>query len=129
MKLTKYGHACVFIENDEVNKVVIDSGEWTELPEDLSNIVAVVCTHVHGDHTSAENVQKIVDANPEVVVYANSESMTVLESVNCKKIVVDSDKLENVGDFELSLYVLDHAAIWKNSPCKNLAVKVNDFYY
>ncbi len=129
MKLTKYGHACAIIENDEGNKVVIDAGEWTELPEDLNNIEAVVCTHVHGDHTSAENVQKILNANPNVVVYANSESMEVLADVACKKVVVDSDKVEQVSGYELSLYFLDHAIIWQNSPCRNLAVKVNDFYY
>ncbi len=129
MKLTKYGHACVFIENDEGSKVVIDAGEWTELPDDLSNIVAVVCTHVHGDHTSASNVQKIVDVNPAVVVYANSESVAILTEVTCKKVVVDSDSLERIVGFELSFYALNHAVIWQNSPCKNLAVRVNDFYY
>ena len=129
MKLTKYGHACVIIENDEGSKVVIDAGEWTELPEDLSNIIAVVCTHVHGDHTSAENVQKIIDANPDVVVYANSESMAVLEKVQCRKVVVDNDEQTQIAGFNLSFYALDHAVIWQNSPCRNLAVKVNDFYY
>lgn len=129
MKLTKYGHACVFVENDEGNKVVIDAGEWTELPTDLGNIVAVVCTHVHGDHTSAQNVQKIIDANHDTIVYANSESMQALENVSCKKVIVDNDVIEQVGDFKISLYALDHAVIWQNSPCKNLAVKVNDYYY
>jgi L-ascorbate metabolism protein UlaG (beta-lactamase superfamily) len=129
MKLTKYGHACVLIENDEGKKVVIDAGEWTELPEDLNNILVVVCTHVHGDHTDARNVLKIVDANPGVVVYANSESMEVLADVECKKVVVDSNALEQIAGFELSFYALDHAVIWQNSPCRNLAMKVNDFYY
>lgn len=129
MKLTKYGHACVVIENDEGNKLVIDAGEWTELPADLSGIVAVVCTHVHGDHTSAANVQKIVDTNPEVVLYANSESMEVLADVDCKKVVVESNVVEQVSSFELSFYIKEHAIIWQKSPCGNFAVKVNDFFY
>lgn len=129
MKLTKYGHACVFIENEAKEILVIDPGEWTEMPEDLGGIVAVVCTHVHGDHTDATNIQKIVTANPNVTIYANAESMATLSDVGCRKIEVDSDTDVNVSNYHIKMYALEHAAIWKTSPCKNLAVKVNDFYY
>ncbi len=50
MKLTKYEHACVFLENDDGDKVVIDPGIFTNLPGDLSRIVAIVITHEHPDH-------------------------------------------------------------------------------
>jgi L-ascorbate metabolism protein UlaG (beta-lactamase superfamily) len=129
MKLTKYGHACVFIESGDGKRLIIDPGEFTELPDGLGGVIAVVCTHVHGDHTDARNIQKIVDANPDVVVIANDESMKVLDAVSCKKEIITSQRTKEIAGFTLAFYPLDHAVIWQGSPCKNLAVKVNDFYY
>jgi L-ascorbate metabolism protein UlaG (beta-lactamase superfamily) len=129
MKLTKYGHACVFIENDSGQKIVIDAGEFTELPENLDNIVAVVCTHVHGDHTHAPNIQKIIDVNPQATVFATPESMEALTAVECVKTIIDQNFEKEIADFQLSFYFMDHAVIWQTPPCKNIAVKVDDFYY
>jgi L-ascorbate metabolism protein UlaG (beta-lactamase superfamily) len=127
-KLTKYGHACVVIEKDGV-KIVIDPGDFTELPDDLSNLDAVFYTHVHPDHTSAAQLAKIVSASSEVMVYGHGESIAELASVECPKHVIESDRVLTVGDVSVSLYVLDHAIIWQSSPCKNIAINVGDFYY
>jgi len=128
MKLTKYGHACVFIEKDGKN-LVIDPGAFTDLPKYLSNVVAVVYTHSHGDHVDSGNLDLLVKANKDITVYAESETMAELAGIDCNKVIVDESITVEVGGFELSLYYIDHAIIWKNSPCKNLAVLVDDFYY
>lgn len=128
MKLTKYGHACVFIEK-EGSKLVIDPGAFTELPTDISGVVAVVYTHMHGDHVDSGNLDLLVKANKDVMVYAEAETMAELAGINCNKVVIDKTQTIQVGSFELSLYYIDHAVIWKNSPCKNLAILVDDFYY
>jgi L-ascorbate metabolism protein UlaG (beta-lactamase superfamily) len=128
MKLTKYGHACVEIEK-EGNKLFIDPGAFTELPEDISGVVAVVYTHMHGDHVDSGNLDLLVQQNKELTVYAEAETMAELAGITCNKVVIDTSQTIQVGGFELSLYYVDHAVIWKNSPCKNLAVLVDDFYY
>jgi L-ascorbate metabolism protein UlaG (beta-lactamase superfamily) len=48
MKITKYTHACVRLE-DAGRVLVIDPGEWTE-PEALAGADAVLVTHEHADH-------------------------------------------------------------------------------
>ncbi len=128
MKLTKYGHACVFVDNYS-SKLIIDPGEFTELPSELNNVTAVICTHMHADHTYAPNLRKIVSANPDVRIYASSESLELLHDVGGQKIPVDTSKEVVVGEFTLSFYVNDHAVIWNTIPCENIAVKVDSFYY
>ena len=128
MKLTKYGHACVFIEKDG-KKLVIDPGAFTLLPQDISNVVAVVYTHSHGDHVDSGNLDVLVKSNMGITVYAEAETMGELAGVDCKKITIDKTQTINESGFELSLYYIDHAVIWKTSPCKNVAVLVDDFYY
>ncbi len=48
MRITKFGHACVRIE-DSGRAVVIDPGMWTEL-EALDGVAGVLVTHEHPDH-------------------------------------------------------------------------------
>jgi L-ascorbate metabolism protein UlaG (beta-lactamase superfamily) len=128
MKLTKFGHACVFIEKDG-KKLVIDPGAFTELPQDLSNVVAVVYTHSHGDHVDSGNLDLLVKANKDLTVYAEDETMGELVGIDCNKVVIDKTQTVSIGGYSVEVYFIDHAVIWKNSPCKNLAVLVDDFYY
>ena len=48
MRITKFGHACVRIEQDGV-ALVVDPGMFTE-PEAVDGATAVLITHLHPDH-------------------------------------------------------------------------------
>jgi L-ascorbate metabolism protein UlaG (beta-lactamase superfamily) len=66
MQLTRYGHACVRLEIDGA-VVVIDPGELSE-PEAIAGADAIVYTHAHYDHFSAELLAAARTAHPELVV-------------------------------------------------------------
>ncbi len=67
MRLTKYGHACVRLEDgDQV--LVIDPGEYSE-NEALLGATAVLVTHEHGDHIDVEQLKAARAANPELTVH------------------------------------------------------------
>lgn len=69
MRLTKYTHSCVRIEDDGA-VLVIDPGAFSE-PESLDGVDAVLITHEHFDHL---DVGKLVDAlagRPSVAVYTH----------------------------------------------------------
>jgi L-ascorbate metabolism protein UlaG (beta-lactamase superfamily) len=56
MRLTKFGHACVRIEHDTAT-VVIDPGSFTE-PEAVDGATAVLITHEHADHWTADHLAR-----------------------------------------------------------------------
>lgn len=56
MRLTKFGHACVRIETGD-HTIVIDPGGFTE-PEAVDGATAVLITHQHGDHYSADHLRR-----------------------------------------------------------------------
>lgn len=129
MKLTKYGHACLFLNNNGP-KIIIDPGCLTELPTDLTNVVAVIITHPHADHLDIKNLQQIARSNSKLKIYGIDESIKGCEQINATKIVIDKNTTINEAGLEIDLYYVDHAVIYKTSPCKNLAVKVaNELYY
>ncbi len=128
MKITKYNHACMFIEYNG-QRLVIDPGDLTKLPEDLANISTIVITHIHPDHLGVENIKKLVAVNPDLTIVANIDVLQQLSDVDVKKEQVDAGIVKNIGGFDLELFTGEHAVIYKTSPCKNLRVVVNNKLY
>jgi L-ascorbate metabolism protein UlaG (beta-lactamase superfamily) len=56
MRITKLGHACVRIETAG-HVIVLDPGGFTE-PEAVDGATAVLITHEHGDHYSADHLRR-----------------------------------------------------------------------
>jgi L-ascorbate metabolism protein UlaG (beta-lactamase superfamily) len=56
MRVTKFGHACVRIEHDGAT-VVLDPGVFAE-PEAVDGADAVLITHEHQDHYSADHLRR-----------------------------------------------------------------------
>lgn len=127
MKLTKYSHACVVLEENG-SKLVIDPGEYTLLPGSLEDVVAVVVTHHHADHVSDKNLAQILAKNPDAVLYAHQEVLDYI-SVDIKQVAVSGDANFEEGPFKFKLSEHDHAVIYMTSPCRNLSVTVNDYFY
>ncbi|MGZ6004868.1 MAG: MBL fold metallo-hydrolase [Candidatus Saccharimonadales bacterium] len=129
MKITKYEHACLVIE-DGGKKLVIDPGMYAEsLPKGLDNVSGIVITHVHKDHFSPQNIQNIVEHNPDVEICTTQEVADELK--NLKVHVVDSGLGCKAGSFELEFFGGKHAVVHKSIPInQNVGVMVNSkFYY
>ena len=64
MQLTKYDHACLLIDKDNA-RLLIDPGEYTDLPDNLANIGTIVITHEHADHLGVSNLRKVLEQSPQ----------------------------------------------------------------
>jgi len=56
MRITKFGHACVRLETGDYT-IVLDPGGFTE-PEAVDGATAVLITHEHADHYSADHLRR-----------------------------------------------------------------------
>ncbi len=56
MRITKFGHACVRVETGD-RRIVLDPGGFTE-PEAVDGATAVLITHEHADHYSADHLRR-----------------------------------------------------------------------
>ena len=128
MRITKYGHACLLLEQ-ATGKLIIDPGQFTELPPDLRGIKAIVITHQHADHFYLDNLRQILAINPEIPLYLPAEAAANCRNLKADIISLDDDLHTTVAGFDLNLYHIDHAIIYKAVPCKNLAVWVNQQLY
>lgn len=122
MKLTKYAHACFFVE-EQGQKLIVDPGSFTELPDELDNTVAIIITHEHGDHFSPDNIEKIKAQNPNVQIFAAREVVEKLPGSTEPALAHNYQ----VGPFSLQFYGGLHETIRSGTPpLSNLGVCIND---
>ena len=69
MKITKFEHACLVIE-DNGKQIVIDPGVFSKSLATDEKYDAAVVTHVHGDHLDIETLQKLKSSNPDMRIFS-----------------------------------------------------------
>jgi L-ascorbate metabolism protein UlaG (beta-lactamase superfamily) len=127
MKLTKYEHACVVLE-EQGGKLVIDPGGFTAEFGGVENIAAVVVTHVHPDHYNPEHLERIFGANPDVQVFTTQEVADQLGAPNVK--VVRKGEEVTAGPFTMRFGGELHELIHESMPRPhNISVFVNNVFY
>ncbi|HSX23818.1 MAG TPA: MBL fold metallo-hydrolase [Candidatus Saccharimonadales bacterium] len=128
MKITKYEHACLNIE-EQGRRLLIDPGTFTTSIPDFANIAAVVVTHVHQDHLDAEKLKAIHAANPEVQIYTVQTVADDLKDIVPVHVVTGGQKA-GAGPFQLEFFGGEHALIHPSYPLTaNVGVMVNKLLY
>ena len=124
MKITKFEHACLVIEQDG-RALVIDPGVFSESFAPTDNIDAVIVTHEHPDHFDSTKIEAIRKKNPDVRVFTTAKVAIEVDSA----IEVKSDEKITISNFELEFFGHDHAPIVDDVvPCDNFGVIVNSVF-
>ncbi len=69
MKLTKFSHSCVRLEQDG-SVLVLDPGAFSEIEEALDGADAVLVTHEHPDHIDVDRVVPVLAAHESLELWA-----------------------------------------------------------
>lgn len=127
MRITKFEHACIVVE-EQGKRIVIDPGVFTHSLKDFSAICGIVVTHAHPDHFNLELLDKIQAENPEAVIYTVSE---VAKELGDRKHEVATKNISDLCDtFHLSFFGKEHAVIHDSLPVfQNIGVMVNESFY
>ena len=127
MQITKHGHACLVLE-DSGKKLVIDAGSYTDPLENLTDVVAVVATHVHDDHVLEAQLDRILAANPGIQIFTTPEAAKRLAGYDT--VAVYHGDHYPVGPFTLEFFGDLHAVIHDSyARFENRGVLVNDMLY
>jgi L-ascorbate metabolism protein UlaG (beta-lactamase superfamily) len=132
MRITKYGHACLLLEEGKA-RILIDPGAYSKGFEGLENLSAVLITHSHADHMKPEHLQALRRRNPTMEIYVDAGSGDELkqQAPDMKvKVVYDKDVFE-VDGVPVKVEGEWHAEIHKTIPqIPNVAYLVaKKFYY
>lgn len=113
MKITKFKHSCLLVENEKA-RVLFDPGEfsWQDFRDELESITDldyVVITHEHGDHYLPEALITIYDNNPTAKIICGEQVASMLED--------DGVKLERaIGSELFKVTTVEHAHLDQTVP-------------
>jgi L-ascorbate metabolism protein UlaG (beta-lactamase superfamily) len=128
MRVTKYEHAALLIES-EGKALVVDPGVFTTPLPDVHHVVAIVLTHQHADHWTADHLDRILRTTGQIPIYAPADVAGAAAGYDIT--VVSPGDSVRVGPFALEFFGGEHAVIHESLPLvDNVGVLVNDqFYY
>jgi len=126
--VTKHEHACLQVEKDGA-LLVLDPGNFTTLLVGLDDVVAIVITHEHPDHWSSDQLDEILERNPQARIFGPA-GVAAAASEFTIEVVKDGDEL-SVGPFALRFFGSKHAIIHSSIPVvDNVGVLIdNEVYY
>lgn len=104
MKITKYTHACILVEDNEY-VVLFDPGQFTYESkllklDQLEKLDFVCITHEHFDHFYEPLIREIVSSFPEVIFYTNNSVAEKLSDMGAKNIRTESDEMFEIRRLE-----------------------------
>ena len=128
MKLTKFQHACVVVE-DDATTTIIDLGTFTHDFIPPKHIDIIIVTHNHPDHFDEPRIRALLEAHPHATLVAH-------ESISGKftdytTIAATPREPITIGSMTLQYFGGEHAPIAPSLPTPpNLGILINNrFYY
>lgn len=70
MRIRKFGHACLLVEQDDA-RLLFDPGIFASGFTELTGLTGVLVTHQHVDHLDQDLLPALLEANPDAVLYAD----------------------------------------------------------
>jgi len=115
MKITKYGHSCLLIEESGA-RILIDPGTMSKGFEDLRDLSAILITHQHADHVDFVRLEQLVADNPHVQIVSDEGAHDLLAQHKLHgKVVHEGDEFEIAG-VKISVHGKWHEVIHPNLP-------------
>ncbi len=115
MQITKFGHSCLLVEDDDA-RLLIDPGGFSHGFETLQGLTGILITHQHPDHLDRSRLPGLLSANPGVAIYTDPQTAEILHDDGVAVTAVQSgDSLDGLGT-EVSVHGHTHAMIHPDIP-------------
>ncbi|HEX7716244.1 MAG TPA: MBL fold metallo-hydrolase [Marmoricola sp.] len=129
MRLTKFGHACVRLEDGD-GVLVIDPGTYSEA-EALAAATGVLVSHEHADHADLDKLEAAVKADPALTVHGPATwAKGAADRLGEQVVGVEAGDTFAVAGFAVRAVGGWHAEIIDGLPgCPNLGYVVEGVYH
>ncbi len=126
MKITKFGHCCLLIEENGV-RILTDPGSYSSAQDSLTGIDLVLITHEHQDHFHIDSVKNILKNNPQALIITNSGVGALLEKEGIVYTKVEDKQAYSYKDLLIEGIGHKHAIVCDNFPqCMNTGYFIAD---
>jgi L-ascorbate metabolism protein UlaG (beta-lactamase superfamily) len=115
MRITKYGHCCLFVEESGL-KLLTDPGMYSTRQDSVLGIHAVLLTHDHSDHLHVDSLKTVLKNNPKAKVITNTGTAPTLSKVDIPCVILDDGQKTTEEGVLIEAFGSEHAPIYPTLP-------------
>lgn len=115
MKITKFGHCCLLIEQKEL-RILTDPGAYSDAQNSAQNLDVVLITHEHADHLHIESLKKVILNNPDIRVFTNPSVGEILKKESIAHEIFENSRALNFKGVEILCFLAPHEFISDSVP-------------
>jgi L-ascorbate metabolism protein UlaG (beta-lactamase superfamily) len=115
MKITKFGHCCLLIEENGV-RILTDPGTYSTQQNEVKNIDFVLITHEHADHFHIDSLKTLLKNNPQAKVVTNKSVGALLEKEGIAFSVVEDGQKFDASGVLIEGFGKNHALMYTSIP-------------
>jgi L-ascorbate metabolism protein UlaG (beta-lactamase superfamily) len=129
MKLVKFSHACVRLEQDD-RAIVIDPGRLSEAAQALQGAHGVLITHEHVDHVDEDAINTAMRENAALRLWAPNSVVPAFKHFGERVITVQPHQRHDMAGFRVTTHGGQHALIHPKIPLvTNVGYVINETLY
>jgi L-ascorbate metabolism protein UlaG (beta-lactamase superfamily) len=114
MKIKKLGHCCLIIETNG-KRIMTDPGNFTageHIKE--GDIDLILITHEHQDHLHTDSLKKVLEKNPNAIIYTNDGVGKLLAAAGIKYEVLKDKTPKDFEGVEIEAHDCKHEEIFQD---------------
>lgn len=130
MQITKFGHCCLLIEENNV-RIITDPGVYSSKQDTQTEIDIILITHEHPDHFHIDSVKRIKANNPTSTIITNSSVGKILEAEGLPYTIIENGQTHSHDNVTIVGVGNAHATIYSTVPVpQNTGYLIaNRFFY
>ena len=114
MQITHLGHAAVLVEVAD-RRILIDPGNFSHAWHGLTDLDAIVVTHLHPDHIDPEHISPLLVANPGAEVWVEPGVLEAVDLGERGQGIAEDESVE-LGGVRIEAVGGLHAVIHRDIP-------------
>ncbi len=115
MKITKFGHCCLLVEENGA-RILTDPGIYSTSQNDAKNIDVVLITHEHPDHLHIDSLKTVLKNNPQAKVITNKSVGALLDKEGIAYSTLEGGQSENEKGVLIEGFGDKHAVMHPSIP-------------
>ena len=115
MKITKFGHCCLLIE-EQALRILTDPGSYSTGQETAKNIDVILITHEHQDHLHIDSLKNVLKNNPQAKVITNKGVAILLDKEKIEYSLVEDTQSITEKNVLIEGFGQKHAVMYSTLP-------------
>lgn len=115
MRITKFGHSCLLIEEQSA-RFLLDPGTFSHNLNEIDGLDAILITHQHDDHADPAAIRRLLEDNEAAIIYTEAETAAMLAKEGIEAKTVRNGEEVDIKGVRVQVIGEHHAVIARDIP-------------